>query len=322
MDIVIPLVLLAIGLVILIYGAEWLVRGASSAARKVGISPLVVGLTVVAFGTSAPELTVNLYSALTGTTDIAVGNIIGSNIANILLILGVTAAIIPLTVKSTTVRWGIPLALLAAVLVLVFGKDRLFGEGTIDVITRTDGLILLAFFTVFMGYVFFLVHKDKEAAIPEEAKKEPLSIPFSLLLIIAGFSGLVIGGKMLVDQAVILARLGGLSEAVIGLTIVAVGTSLPELATSVVAAVKKEVDIAIGNVIGSNIFNVFFVLGLTSVVAPLPVPEGFSIDASVGIAAVLLLLTALFIGSRGRLDRWQGIVFVLLYVSYLTYLVV
>lgn len=322
MDILISLVLLFAGLGILILGAEWLVRGASSIARKSGISPLVVGLTVVAFGTSAPELTVNLYSALTGTTDIAVGNIIGSSIANILLILGVTAAIVPLAVKSTTVKWEIPLALLAGLLVLVFGSDRLFDGGVADVITRTDGLALLSLFIVFMCYIFVLARHDKEAAVPEEAQKEPLNTPLAILLILAGLAGLVIGGKVLVDQAVVLARLAGLSEAVIGLTVVAIGTSLPELATSIVAAFKKEVDIAIGNVVGSNIFNVFWILGLTSVIAPLPVPEGFMVDATVGVAAVLLLLGALFIGTRQRLDRWQGVVFVLLYISYLTYLVV
>ena len=322
MDILISLVLLLAGLGILILGAEWLVRGASSIARKSGISPLVVGLTVVAFGTSAPELTVNLYSALTGTTDIAIGNIIGSNIANILLILGVTAAIVPLAVKSTTVKWEIPLALLAGVLVLIFGSDRLFDGGVADVITRTDGLALLALFTVFMCYIFVLARHDKEVAPPEEAEKAPVNTPFAILLVLVGLAGLVIGGKILVDQAVLLARLAGLSEAVIGLTIVAIGTSLPELATSIVAAFKKEVDIAIGNIVGSNIFNVFWILGLTSVIAPLPVPEGFMVDASVGIGAVLLLLGSLFIGIKQRLDRWQGVVFVLLYIAYLTYLVV
>ncbi len=323
MTILITLVLLAFGLAVLIFGAEWLVRGASSIARRFGLSPLIVGLTIVAFGTSTPELTVSVYSALTGSTDIAIGNIIGSNIANILLILGISAMIVPLAVKSSTVKWEVPMALVAVLLVLAFGSDRLLDGGLADVLTRTDGLALLGFFAVFMFYIFALAKHDSAPSIEgEQTEGNPLSVLKSFGLVIAGLVALVFGGKLLVDQAVVLATLAGLSEAVIGLTVVAVGTSLPELATSVIAAMKKEVDIAVGNVVGSNIFNVFWILGLTSVIAPLPVSPSFVIDSLVAVAATTALFLAVFVGTRGRIDRWQGIAFVVAYIGYTAYLVI
>lgn len=323
MELVVTLLLLVVGLTILIGGAEALVRGASSIGRRFGISPLVIGLTIVAFGTSAPELTVNIYSALVGSTDLALGNIIGSNIANILLILGVTAAIVPLTVKSSTVRWEIPLSLLAVLFVFVFGSDVLFDGGTTNVLTRTDGFAFLGFFIIFMFYVFALIKNDP--APPEEGTEsegKQLGNLTAIGLSIAGLAGLVLGGKLLVDQAVTLASLAGLSESVIGLTVVAIGTSLPELATSIVAALKKEVDIAVGNVIGSNIFNVFWILGVTSIIAPIPAPPGFMVDALVAVGATLVLFFALFVGNKHQLDRWQGVVFIIAYIAYITYLVI
>lgn len=320
MELFFAIILLIVGLGILVFGAEWLVKGSSSVARGFGISPLVIGLTVVAFGTSTPELTVNLYSAFTGATDIAIGNIIGSNIANILLILGVSALIIPLTVQSSTVKWEIPLALLAMVLVFVMGSDVLLDGGAANVLTRIDGMVLIGFFIIFMYYIFALTkaHPSPQA---ENAEK-PLHPAASIGLIVLGLAALVFGGKLLVDNAIVLARFAGLSEAVIGLTVVAVGTSLPELATSVVAALKKEMDIAVGNIVGSNIFNVFWILGVTAVIAPLPVSPGFVVDALVGIGATALLIAALFIGQRFRIERWQGVVFILTYVAYVTYLIV
>lgn len=323
MDIVVTLALLVAGLGILIAGAEALVRGASSLGRGMGITPLVIGLTVVAFGTSAPELTVNIYSAIQGATDLALGNIIGSNIANILLILGITACVTPLAVKSSTVRWEIPLALLAMVLVFVFGSDVLFDGGALNVMTRSDGVALLGFFVIFMFYIFALVGSE---SAPQnegtETEGKSLGVWPAIGLSVVGLAGLILGGKMLVDQAIVLATLAGLSESVIGLTVVAIGTSLPELATSIVAALKKEVDIAVGNVIGSNIFNVFWILGVTSVIAPLPSPAGFMVDVLVAIGATLALFLALFIGRKHQLERWQGVVFVLAYLAYLTYLVI
>lgn len=323
MTLFITLGLLVIGLGILIFGADALVRGASSIGRAFNIPPLVIGLTIVAFGTSTPELTVNVYSALTGATDLAIGNILGSNIANILLILGISAAIVPLAVKSSTVKWEIPLALLAMLLVFSFGSDVLFDGGTANTLTRTDGFALLGFFVIFMFYVFALVKRDP--APPSEGEQvegKSMNMSLSILYVLAGLGGLILGGKLLVDQAVILAGLAGLSESVIGLTVVAIGTSLPELATSVIAALKKEVDIAVGNVVGSNIFNVFWILGATSVIAPLPVTASFAVDAWVAIGATLLLFFALFVGTRGRIDRAQGLLFIALYVAYVGYLVI
>lgn len=312
------MVLLTAGLSFLIVGADALVRGASAIARSLGVSSLVIGLTVVAFGTSMPELTVNLYAAFTGSTDIAIGNIVGSNIANILMILGISALIAPLTVKSSTVRWEIPLALVAAVLVYVFGQDVALNGGMVDAISRSDGIALVAFFVVFMFYIFALVKVDPP---PVSGEASTLSlwpaIGFSLL----GLAGLIIGGKLLVDSAIVLARLAGLSEAFIGLTVVAVGTSLPELFTSVVAAWRGEMDIAVGNVVGSNIFNVFWILGVTAIITPLPAAEGFARDALVMILATLALFGALFVGKRHQLDRWQGGVFLASYAAYVVLLV-
>lgn len=319
MTIFITLVLLVAGLGLLVWGADALVRGASSIARGFGISPLVIGLTVVAFGTSMPELTVNLYAAFTGATDIAVGNIVGSNIANILLILGISALICPLAVKSSTVRWEIPLALLAAILVFVFGQDVRLDGGVFDVLTRSDGVALIAFFVIFMFYIFALVKADP----PPVSDDTPTYDRWKAVgLTLLGLGGLILGGKLLVDSAIVLARFAGLSEALIGLTVVAVGTSLPELATSVVAAWRREMDIAIGNVVGSNIFNVFWILGLTAVITPLPAPEGFARDAVVMVLATLALFLALFIGKRHQLDRWQGGAFLSAYVAYVVFLVI
>lgn len=322
MDILITLALLVAGLVILVFGADWLVKGAASLARRFGVSPLVIGLTVVAFGTSTPELTVNIYSAVTGATDIAIGNIIGSNIANILLILGISAIIVPLAVKSSTTKWEIPFALLGVLMVLVMGRDIYLDGAQMDALTRTDGIALLGVFAIFMFYIFAMLRHDPAASVPEAEDKKPLGTLAATGFSLAGLAALVVGGKLLVDQAVILATLAGLSEAVIGLTVVAVGTSLPELATSVVAALRKEVDIAVGNVVGSNIFNVFWILGVTSIIAPLPTPPGFLFDISVAVLATVALFLALFVGKRGVIDRWQGWVFVAAYIAYIAYLVI
>ena len=312
----IPIILIIVSLGILIAGAEGLVRGASSVAKKAGISSLVIGLTVVAFGTSTPELVVNLMSAFKGSADIAVGNIVGSNIANILLILGVSAIIYPLSVKKSTVSKEIPFALLAMILVYTMGNDAFFDGTALNAITRTDGFSLIAIFIIFMFYVFSIAKT--------EGKEEPVKIfnwPISIGLTILGLVLLCVGGKILVDNAIILARIAGLSESLIGLTIVAVGTSLPELATSVVAAIHHQDDIAVGNIVGSNIFNVFWILGLTGTILQMPFNPNTNVDVLVGVATTTLLLLFMFIGTRKKIDRWQGIVFVLLYIAYTTYLI-
>lgn len=292
-------------------------RGAASIARKTGISPLVIGLTVVAFGTSAPELIVNLIAAFKGSTDIAIGNIIGSNIVNILLILGIATIIYPLSVKKSTVWKEIPFALLAMVLVFTMGNDSIFDKTGFNAITRTDGFSLIAIFIIFLYYTFGLSKIDN--AQPEKIKTFSWSTSF--FLTIGGLVFLFFGGKILVDNAVILARLAGLSEALIGLTIVAIGTSLPELFTSVIAAIHRHDDIAIGNIVGSNIFNVFWILGLTGTILQLPFSPTVNIDVLVGIVATFLLFIFMFIGTRHKLNRWQGVLFVLMYITYLGYLI-
>lgn len=327
MEMFFSVIAITLGLVVLILGAEGLVRGASSLASKLRIPALVIGLTVVSFGTSAPELTVNLLSAFNNSPDLAVGNVVGSNIVNILLILGVCALIVPLGVKSSTVWKEIPLALLGVFLVFIMANDTLFDGVGFNALTRTDGIALLALMAIFMYYIFGLVKTDRANKSFEETEEKikVYSVPVSVTLTLAGLVGLVIGGRLLVTGAVDIASRAGLSEALIGLTIVAVGTSLPELATSVVAALKKQADIAIGNVVGSNIFNVFFVLGSTSVILPLPISNQLNFDILVSIGATLLLFLFMFgrkrDGHKHQLVRWQGAVFVAIYASYLIYLV-
>lgn len=320
-----------IGLAILVLGAEGLVRGASSLAAKLKISALVIGLTVVSFGTSAPELTVNIVSALQGSPELAVANIVGSNIVNILFILGVCAIIVPLSVKSSTVWKEIPLALLGVVLIGIMANDRFFDGVPFTTLTRTDGIALLALMAIFMYYIFGMAKSDREKAADakissslnkdEDSQIKQYGVLASLGLTILGLIGLVLGGRLLVSGAVDIAKAAGLSEALIGLTIVAIGTSLPELATSVVAALRKQTDIAIGNVVGSNIFNVFFVLGATSTILPLPISNALNFDILVSIIATGLLFLFMFIGGKRRLARSEGIVFVFLYVAYLVYLI-
>lgn len=307
---------LLIGLAVLIVGAEILVKGSASLAKRLGVSKLVIGLTVVAFGTSAPELFVNMYSAFRGQPDIAIGNIIGSNIANILLILGVSAIVRPLRVKSSTVWKEIPFALLGVVLIFTMGNDAFFDGSIFNAITRTDGFSLIAIFAVFLFYTFGIAKIDGD---PDDVQE--YSIWIAILLIIGGLLALIGGGKLVIDNAVVLARLAGFSEAFIGLTIIAIGTSLPELFTSVVAVWRGHDDMAIGNVVGSNIFNVFWILGLTSTVLQLPFNPATNIDVIVAIVATIALFIGLFIGKRHIIERWQGGLFLISYIAYIVYLV-
>lgn len=311
------IILLIAGFILLIKGANYLVDGSSSIAKRFGISSLVIGLTVVAFGTSTPELVVNLISAFKGTTDIAIGNILGSNIANILLILGITGSISSITVKSSTTWKEIPFALLAVLVVAVMANDVLFSGATESFLTRGDGLILLGFFSIFMYYVFAIA---KNGAEDETDEVRIFGISKSIFLIVVGLVFLVIGGKWIVDSAIVLAKVWGLSEAVIGLTVVAIGTSLPEMITSIVAAMKGKSDIAIGNVVGSNIFNIFWILGITSVVKPLPFSENSNLDILAAIGATVLLFAWMIVGKRHQLERWQSAVFVVLYIVYISLL--
>ncbi len=310
------IILLIIGFALLIKGADFLVDGSSSIAKRFGISDLVIGLTVVAFGTSAPELVVNIVSAMQGNPDIAIGNILGSNIANILLILGITAIITPLAVKRSTTWKEVPFSLLAILMLGVLVNDVLLNSETYSFLTRGDGLVLIGFFIIFLYYIFSSAKNGVDEEIGDDAIAQR-KVSSSIFLIVIGLVGLVWGGKWVVDSAVTLATYWGLSDAVIGLTVVAIGTSLPELATSITAAIKGKADIAIGNVVGSNIFNIFWILGVTSLIAPLPFTETSNFDIGATIIASALLFAWMFIGKKHSLERWQGVLFVLLYFLYI-----
>lgn len=307
--------LIIAGFALLIGGADLLVRGASSLAIRMQVPEIVIGLTVVAFGTSTPELVVNLVSALKGSTGIAFGNVIGSNIFNILGILGISALIWPLDVKKATTWNEIPFALLTSFVLLILANDNWFLSGAQNLLTRGDGLILLGFFAIFLVYT----HKLSKQGSDSESSSKLYPLLPSLGFIIAGLAGLVIGGNMVVGSAVKLARLIGLSEAVIGLTIVAIGTSLPELSTSIVAALKKKPDIAVGNVIGSNIFNLLFIMGITTQIDSLPYEAALNPGQYLMIGATILLFIMMFNPRRHRLDRWEGGILVAIYLGYTIY---
>lgn len=306
---------LIIGLVLVVKGADWLVDGACSLARRLGVSDLAIGLTVVAFGTSLPELVVNLAAVLQNKPEMAIGNITGSNICNVLLILGAASLFCPLGVQKNTTWKEIPFSLLAGVLLLVMASDRWLDGASQNIISRTDGFGLLALFVIFLAYIAGMARDLPEVA--QQGEHEIHSVGKSLLLLAAGLAFLIVGGKLVVLGAVQIATALGLSESFVAVTLVAVGTSLPELATSVVAAYKKKADIAIGNVVGSNIFNIFLILGTSSVLRRIPVPSELMLSLYVGVLAVVLLLVFLLIGRRHILQRWQGVVLLAVYGIYL-----
>ncbi|MFP4194242.1 MAG: calcium/sodium antiporter [Desulfosalsimonas sp.] len=314
-----PYLLLAIGFVLLVKGADFLVEGAGSIARRFKISDLVIGLTIVSFGTSAPELFVNIAASAKGNTGIAIGNVLGSNIANILLILGISALVYPLAVTRGTVWKEIPFSLLAAMVLGIAANDRIFDGWAYSDISRSDGLIFLMFFVIFLYYSASIARN-----VTGDAQGMPMrrrGMPVAAAMAAAGIIGLAVGGKLIVDSAVHIATTLGMSEATVGLTIVAVGTSLPELATSAMAAWRKNVEIAVGNVVGSNIFNIFFVLGISSVIRPLPFYNGGNLDLLMVIVASLILFITMFTGTRRMLDRWEGALLLVFYAAYLVYLV-
>lgn len=310
------LILLVAGFVLLVIGANWLVNGASALAKKYNISDLAIGLTIVAFGTSAPELVVNVFAAAQGSHDIVLGNIIGSNNFNLLVILGIAGIITPLAVQHSTVWKEIPFSLLAVAVLYLVGND-IFSSGE-GVISRLDGVILLAFFCWFLWYVARQLKND-----PAEAEILTKKYPgwLMVLMIVGGLAALVAGGRLVVTSAVDMARAIGISEKIIGLTIVAAGTSLPELATSVVAAIKKNNDIAVGNIVGSNIFNIFLILGVSSVINPVSFSTVFNADLLLLTIGTLLLFFAMFTGRKHKLDRWEAILLLVIYIGYTLYLV-
>jgi cation:H+ antiporter len=310
------LMLLA-GLAIIITGANALVSGASSLAKKYGISDMVIGLTIVGFGTSAPELIINTLAAVKGSTGIAIGNVLGSNIANIFLILGIAALIYPLKVADSARKRDIPISFVAVLVLALLVNDILIGTGTANRIVRADGIILLICMAAYLFYTFKTAKKDEFAA---EEKQIIQPLWKSALYIAIGLAGLFFGGQFFVDGAISIARELGMSERVIGLTIVAIGTSLPELATSVVAAFKKKADIAVGNVVGSNIFNIFFILGTTSVISPLAFETQANVDVILTILASTMLFLTSFTFGKKTVDRIEGAIFLVIYIAYIIYL--
>lgn len=307
-----------LGLVFLIKGADILVDGASAIARKMKVSDMVIGLTIVSFGTSMPELVVTMISNLNGSSDLAIGSVLGSNIANTLLILGVSAIIYTLPINKSTVLQEIPFTLIATLLLGFLANADLFNKSRELSIDRMDGFILLFFFGLFMVYIFQLT---KENETPEDLHKADTSVGKSILMVLVGLTGLFFGGKWVVDGAIVFAQSFGMSESFIGLTIVAVGTSLPELVTSAMAAYRKNADIAVGNVVGSNIFNILWILGLSASVKELPFDIISNTDILMIILSSSLLLVCISVGRTKAIVRWQGILFVIIYIGYVAYLV-
>jgi cation:H+ antiporter len=313
--------LLILGFILVVKGADFLIKGACSLADRMKVSELAVGLTVVAFGTSLPELSVNILASVQGNSGIAIGNVLGSNIANILLILGISAVIYPLTVTRGTVLKEIPFCLLAVVVFGFLANDRIINADGRSVLTRSDGLVMLSFFIIFIYYTIGIA-KDVRKDIGDYVHKEKYGTVKTIVLISLGIVSLSLGGKWIVDGAVFVAAGLGVSQTLIGLTIVAVGTSVPELATSVVAALKKNPDIAVGNIVGSNIFNIFFILGISSIIRPLPMQARDNIDIIVVIIATLLLFLSMFTGKKRTLDRWEGCVFIFFYAAYIALVII
>lgn len=312
---IISSLLIIVGFASLIFGANWLVDGASSLAKKNNVSDLVIGLTIVAFGTSAPELVVNTVASFNGLSDIVFGNIIGSNNFNLFIILGIAGLIYPITVQSSTAWKEIPISLISAILLFVIANDFFINQK--PQISRIDGVILLVGFVCFIYYVFRQLKQEKTEVVTYEEKSN-----YKIWgLVIFGILGLIIGGKLVVDNSIDIATELGVSQKIIGLTIIAAGTSLPELVTSIVAALKKNSDIAIGNVIGSNIFNILLILSISSFVNPINYNPNFNQDLLILIGGTVFLIIAMFTGKRKKLDRWEALILLSFYVVYTTYLI-
>lgn len=312
MAVVIQLALLVVGFVFLVKGADWFVEGAGKVAEKFGIPQLVIGLTIVAMGTSLPEAAVSVSAALKGSADITIGNVVGSNIMNVLVILGLTSVIRPIAVQKSTVKYEIPFVALISVFLLALGYSD-------HVVGRADGVILWVLFLAYLLYLFKMAKSGEY--VPEELPDEDKPIPVwkMVLLIIVGAVMIVLGSDMAVDAASELARIFGMSERLIGLTIVAFGTSLPELVTSVTAAVRGKADIAVGNIVGSNIFNILFVVGTSALITPVVYASNFLVDSIVCIVTMILLWLCVF--RNRKLGRAGGAVMLLCYAGYFVYLI-
>ncbi|WP_372772774.1 calcium/sodium antiporter [Mangrovibacterium sp.] len=312
---VIPVLLVVAGFVSLIFGANWLVDGASALAKKYNVSDLVIGLTIVAFGTSAPELVVNIIASLNGYSDIVLGNIVGSNNFNLFIILGFSGLILPIKVQSSTAWKEIPISLFVALLALFLLNDFHFSGPTYS--SRIDGFINLGLFCLFLYYVFTQLKNEPQSHTTDHQKSAIKIWSF----IISGLAGLILGGHLVVTNSVSIASTLGVSEKIIGLTIVAAGTSLPELVTSIVAAMKKNSDIAIGNVIGSNIFNILLILSISSIIKPIEYNPKFNLDLFILIGGTVFVFTSMLTGQKKKLDRWEAGILFGFYILYTAYLV-
>jgi cation:H+ antiporter len=313
----IAIIIMILGFALLIKGADFLVDGSSALALRLNVPQIVIGLTIVAFGTSTPELIVNIFSSVNGQNDIAFGNVIGSNIMNLFLILGIAALIYPLKVKRNTVKKEIPFSLICSVVLFILVNDTFIDSQNNNILSHIDALILIIMFVIFLYYNFTLIKNNNEE-IQDYKNHSWLKI---VLLIISGLFGLILGGKLVVDNAVIIAQYFNISKKIIGLTIVAAGTSLPELVTSVVAAFKKHSDIAIGNVIGSNIFNITLILGVSGLIKPIDYKASFNLDNYILIAGTFILYVFMFLFKKHKLDRIEGSIFLLTYIAYILYLI-
>ena len=315
-------ILFVVGFIILIKGADLLVEGASSIGKRLKLPDIIIGLTIVSFGTSLPELLVNMVASFSDSSELAIGNVMGSNVANILLILGIAAIVKPLPITKNTYFSEIPFSLIATLLVGFLANATLFNEtnpveGALF-LSRYDGFVLLFFFLMFLGYVYVVSKQNKEEFV--EGNIVVMSTGKSSIYILVGMVGLFFGGQWVVDGAIHLAQLFGMSESFIGLTIVAIGTSLPELVTSVMAAYKNNTDIAVGNAIGSNIFNLLWILGLSAVIKPLEFQVVSNSDIFMIVIASTMLILAVIIGKRTIISRWEGIWFFLTYSAYMVFL--
>ena len=309
--------IITVGFVLLIKGADWMVTGASALAKKHNVSDLVIGLTIVSFGTSAPELVVNSVASFQRHSDIVFGNVLGSNIVNLFFILGIAGLVYPIRVQSSTVWKEIPISILAVIALFVLSNS--FFLQKFNILSRIDGAILLVMFAGFLYYIYLQMKSDR-SVISETVVKEMSNLKIWGLIVI-GISGLILGGKLVVDNAIKVATILGVSEKIIGLTIVAIGTSLPELVTSVVAAFKKNSDIAFGNIIGSNIFNILFILSVSSLIHPVDFNTSFNTELYLLGGGTLVLFIAMFTGGKKKLDRWEAAILLLVYLIY-TYIMI
>ena len=315
---ILTLILMLVGFFLLYKGADLLVDGATSVAARLRVSDFIVGMTIVAFGTSLPELFVSVIGSVRGTTDIVAGNVIGSCTINIFVILGLAAVIFPLAVKKGAVWKEIPFTLFAILLLALLANDWFRGSGGVLTISRVDGIVLLAFFVLFLIYAFAVA---RDRAERDESIMRHLGMPMASVYIVLGLVGLSLGARWVIDGAVYVATLLGVSQKFIALTIVAGGTSLPELAASAVAAYKKNAEIAVGNIVGSNIFNIMLVLGVGAVIRPIPFPLSGNIDIAMATLGSLMLFIFMFTGKRHKLDRWEGVMFLVMYAAYLAFLI-